>query len=46
MRIRDLNLNIKVLLVSLGGMLIVTAIIAQFYIRDITAQAQAANRSS
>jgi len=42
MRIRDLNLKLKVLLLSLGGMLVITVIIAQFYISDITAQARAA----
>jgi methyl-accepting chemotaxis protein len=42
MHIRDLNLKLKVLLVSLGGLLVMTFIIAQFYIRDITAQAEAA----
>jgi methyl-accepting chemotaxis protein len=42
MRIRDMNLKLKVLLVSLGGMLVVSILIAQFYIRDLTAQAQAA----
>jgi methyl-accepting chemotaxis protein len=42
MRFRDLNLKAKVLVVSLGGMLVVTFIIAQFYIRDLTVQAEAA----
>ncbi len=42
MRIRDLNLKFKVLLLSLGGMLVITVIIAQFYISDITAQARSA----
>ncbi len=42
MRIRDLNLKAKVLLLSVGGMAVVTLIIAQFYIRDITEQAKAA----
>ena len=42
MRIRDINLKFKVLLLSLGGMLIITTIIAQFYISDISAQARAA----
>ena len=41
MHIRDLNLKFKVLLLSLGGMLIITVVIAQFYIRDITVQARA-----
>jgi len=42
MRLRDINLKAKVLLVSLSGMLVVSFIIAQFYIRDLTAQAEAA----
>jgi methyl-accepting chemotaxis protein len=42
MRFRDLNLKFKVLLLSLGGMLIITLVISQFYIGDITAQAKAA----
>ncbi len=42
MHFRDLNIKLKVLLLSLGGMLAITVIIAQFYIRDITAQAEAA----
>ena len=42
MRLRDINLKAKVLLVSLGGMFVVSLIIAQFYIRDLTAQAEAA----
>jgi methyl-accepting chemotaxis protein len=42
MRFRDLNLKLKVLIPSMGGILIVSALIAQFYIRDITAQAEAA----
>jgi methyl-accepting chemotaxis protein len=42
MRVRDLNLKAKVLLLSLGGMLVITFIVAQFYIRDITVQARAA----
>jgi methyl-accepting chemotaxis protein len=42
MRFRDLNLKLKVLLLSMGGMLVITTIIAQFYIRDLTAQAKAA----
>jgi methyl-accepting chemotaxis protein len=42
MHIRDLNLKLKVLLVSLGGMLVISTVIAQFYITDITAQAKAA----
>ena len=42
MRIRDLNLKFKVLLLSLAGMFVVSVTIAQFYIRDITAQAEAA----
>ena len=42
MRIRDLNLKLKVLLVSMGGMLVISVVIAQFYITDITAQAKAA----
>jgi methyl-accepting chemotaxis protein len=40
MHIRDMNLKSKVLLLSLGGMLVITVIIAQFYIRDITVQAE------
>ena len=42
MHIRDLNLKLKVLFVSMGGMLFITVIIAQFYISDITAQAKSA----
>jgi methyl-accepting chemotaxis protein len=42
MRFRDLTLKFKVLILALGGMLVITTIIAQFYIRDITAQARAA----
>jgi methyl-accepting chemotaxis protein len=42
MRIRDINLKLKVLLVSMGGMLVISVVIAQFYISDITAQAKAA----
>jgi methyl-accepting chemotaxis protein len=42
MRFRDLNLKLKVLLLAMGGMFVVTFIIAQFYIRDITDQARAA----
>jgi methyl-accepting chemotaxis protein len=42
MRFRDLNLKFKVLLLSLGGMLVITVVIAQFYISDITAQAKSA----
>jgi methyl-accepting chemotaxis protein len=42
MHIRDLNLKLKVLLVALGGMIVISAVIAQFYINDITAQAKAA----
>jgi methyl-accepting chemotaxis protein len=42
MRVRDINLKLKVLLVSLAGMAVITVIIAQFYIGGITAQAKAA----
>jgi methyl-accepting chemotaxis protein len=42
MRTRDLSLRLKVLLFALGGMAIITLIIARFYIRDITVQAEAA----
>jgi methyl-accepting chemotaxis protein len=42
MHFRDLNLKLKVLLLAMGGMFVVTFIIAQFYIRDITDQARAA----
>jgi methyl-accepting chemotaxis protein len=42
MHARDINLKLKVLLVSLGGMLVITLIVAQFYVRDITQQAKAA----
>jgi methyl-accepting chemotaxis protein len=38
MRLRDLDLKAKVLLVSLGGMLVVSFLIAQFYVRDVIVQ--------
>jgi methyl-accepting chemotaxis protein len=40
MRLRDLTLKTKILFVSLGGMLVISTLIAQFYIRDIVIQAR------
>jgi methyl-accepting chemotaxis protein len=41
MRTRDLNLKTKVLLLSLGGMFVISSLIAQFYLRDIMTQTKA-----
>lgn len=42
MRIRDVSLKVKVLSITLGGILLVNFIIARLYITDITSQAQTA----
>jgi hypothetical protein len=40
MRIRDLSLQLKVPVLTLGGLLLIAAIIANPYILDITLQAE------